>query len=302
MRLYVFNPENDMALANGSAGYVPPAPIRKFREDNWALPKIWAGENDVVWDGIESLRDYDITEVCPWGWSRAIVHELWKAGVRREVMPSDDWLSNIKTLSSRLFTAKIQQELNLNVAVCQTWEQIELFVRKHGRSVMKMLWSSSGKGLMMTDGNNARAWMENAVARDGAVVCEYWMGKELDFALEFFINKDGTAVYEGLSIFNTAATGRFLGQDCRSESERKQLLLTKVEEKNLNTLVDWWRNRLMSPDIRAFGYYGPMGIDMLVDGRGRINPCVEINWRMTMGHVSIWCNKTQKNIDILNFF
>lgn len=66
MRLYVFNPENDMALANGSAGYVPPAPIRKFREDNWALPKIWAGENDVVWDGIESLRDYDITEVCPW--------------------------------------------------------------------------------------------------------------------------------------------------------------------------------------------------------------------------------------------
>jgi hypothetical protein len=291
-----------MALANGSAGYVPPAPIRKFREDNWTLPKIWAGENDVVWDGKESLCDYDITEVYPWGWSRAIVHELLKAGVRREAMPSDEWICNIKNLSSREFAARIQQELKLNVAVCQTWEQVELFVRKHGRSVMKTLWSSSGKGLMMTDANNARAWMENAVARDGAVVCELWMDKELDFALEFYIYKDGTPVYEGLSIFNTAATGRFLGQDCRSESKRKQLLLTKVEEEELNTLIEWWRSRLMSSDIRAFGYYGPMGIDMLVDSAGRINPCVEINWRMTMGHVSIWCDKTQKNADILNFF
>lgn len=302
MRLYVFNPENDMALANGSAGYVPPAPIRKFREDNWTLPKIWAGENDVVWDGKESLCDYDITEVYPWGWSRAIVHELLKAGVRREAMPSDEWICNIKNLSSREFTSRIQQELKLNVAVCQTWEQVELFVRKHGRSVMKTLWSSSGKGLMMADANNAKAWMENAVARDGAVVCELWMDKELDFALEFYIYKDGTPVYEGLSIFNTAATGRFLGQDCRSESKRKQLLLTKVEEEELNTLIEWWRSRLMSSDIKAFGYYGPMGIDMLVDSAGIINPCVEINWRMTMGHVSIWCDKTQKNADILNFF
>ncbi len=302
MRLYVFNPENDMALANGSAGYVPPAAIRKFRDDNWTLPKIWAGDNDIVWDGKENLSDYNITEVCPWGWSRAIIHELQKAGVRRAVMPSDDWIDNIKTLSSREFTSKIQRELELNVAVCQMWEQIDSFVRKHGRSVMKKLWSSSGKGLMMTDGNNVRAWMENAVARDGAVACESWMDKALDFALEFYIDKDGSVTYEGLSIFNTAATGRFLRQDCRSASERKNLLFTKVEEGDLDALVDWWQSRLTAPDIRAFRYYGPMGIDMLVDSEGRINPCVEINWRMTMGHVSIWCDKTQKNADIMNFF
>lgn len=302
MRLYVFNPENDMALANGSAGYVPPAPICKFRKDNWTLPKIWAGENDIVWDGKESLRDYDITEVCPWGWSRAIVHELQKAGVRRDVMPSDEWIDNIKILSSREFTAKIQQELKLNVAMCQTWEQVDLFVRKYGRSVMKTLWSSSGKGLMMTDANNARAWMENAVSRDGAIVCEQWMDKSLDFALEFYVDKDGTVVYEGLSVFSTAATGRYLWQDCRTEHERKQLLLAKVKEEKLDMLINWWQERLMGPDIRAFGYYGPMGIDMLVDSQGRINPCVEINWRMTMGHVSIWCDKTQKNVDIMNFF
>lgn len=302
MRLYVFNPENDMALANGSAGYVPPAPIRKFRKDNWTLPKIWAGENDIVWDGKENLRDYDITEVCPWGWSRAIVHELQKAGVRRDVMPSDEWIDNIKILSSREFATKIQQELKLDIAVCQTWGQVDLFVRKYGRSVMKTLWSSSGKGLMMTDANNARAWMENAVSRDGAIVCEQWMDKSLDFALEFYVDKDGTVVYEGLSVFSTAATGRYLWQDCRTEHERKQLLLAKVKEEKLDMLINWWRERLMGPDIRAFGYYGPMGIDMLVDSQGRINPCVEINWRMTMGHVSIWCDKTQKNVDIMNFF
>ena len=31
------------------------------------------------------------------------------------------------------------------------------------------------------------------------------------------------------------------------------------------------------------GYVGPVGIDMLADKDGRVNPCVEINLRHTMG-------------------
>ena len=36
-------------------------------------------------------------------------------------------------------------------------------------------------------------------------------------------------------------------------------------------------------EVVAPGYSGPLGIDMLATGDGRINPCVEMNLRMTMG-------------------
>lgn len=34
-------------------------------------------------------------------------------------------------------------------------------------------------------------------------------------------------------------------------------------------------------------YSGPVGIDMLATADGHINPCVEINLRMTMGMVAL---------------
>ena len=34
-------------------------------------------------------------------------------------------------------------------------------------------------------------------------------------------------------------------------------------------------------------YEGPVGVDMLVTADGRIHPCVEINFRMTMGWLAL---------------
>ncbi|MEE1289057.1 MAG: hypothetical protein UHK44_10745, partial [Bacteroidaceae bacterium] len=72
MKLHIFNPENDMALASGSPGYTPPANIRAYRRRHWELPRQWAAPEDVVWDGESSLahlfaNDADAPEICPWG-------------------------------------------------------------------------------------------------------------------------------------------------------------------------------------------------------------------------------------------
>jgi hypothetical protein len=294
MRLLVFNPENDMALASGLSGYTAPETIERYSRSQWMLPRLWAGEDDLVWDWKQDLTDKDITEVVPWGWSKALMYRLSKAGVRREVMPSDAMLDGLRTLSSRVFTSKLQRELGLDVAVCKTWEEVEIFERCVGPAVMKAPWSSSGKGLMMVSSPTARGWMQNTVAREGAVVCERWMNRVQDFALEFTVEESGAVRYEGLSVFRTSPTGRYVAHDFVTPEDQRAALMQWVSEEEVQRWRKWWQKRLEEDDIRAFSYAGPMGVDMLVDADGRINPCVELNWRMTMGHVALLRGKNEQ--------
>lgn len=294
MRLLVFNPENDMALASGLSGYTAPEAIERYSRSHWMLPRLWAGEDDLVWDWKQDLTDKDITEVVPWGWSKALVYRLSKAGVKREVMPSDAVLDGLRTLSSRVFTSKLQRELGLDVAVCKTWEEVESFERRVGPSVMKAPWSSSGKGLMMVSSPTARGWMQNTVTREGAVVCERWMERVQDFALEFSVEESGAVRYEGLSVFRTSPSGRYIAHDFVTPEEQRAALKQWVNEEEVQRWCMWWQKRLEEDDIRAFSYVGPMGVDMLVDADGRINPCVELNWRMTMGHVALLRGKNEQ--------
>ena len=294
MRLLVFNPENDMALASGLSGYTAPEAIERYSRSQWMLPRLWAGEDDLVWDWKQDLSDKNITEVVPWGWSKALVYRLSKAGVRRELMPSDERLERLRTLSSRVFTCKLQRELRLDVAVCTSWEEVESFQRCIGPSVMKAPWSSSGKGLMMVSSPTARGWMQNTVAREGAVVCERWMDRVQDFALEFTVEESGAVRYEGLSVFRTSPSGRYVAHDFVTPEEQHAALMQWASEEEVQRWRKWWQKRLEEDDIRAFSYAGPMGVDMLVDADGRINPCVELNWRMTMGHVALLRGKNEQ--------
>lgn len=294
MRLLVFNPENDMALASGLSGYTAPEAIERYSRSHWMLPRLWAGEDDLVWDWKQNLSDKNITEVVPWGWSKALVYRLSKAGVKREVMPSDAVLDGLRTLSSRVFTSKLQRELGLDVAVCTTWKEVESFQRCIGPSVMKAPWSSSGKGLMMVSSPTARGWMQNTVTREGAVVCERWMERVQDFALEFTVEESGAVRYEGLSVFRTSPSGRYVAHDFVTPEEQHAALMQWASEEEVQRWRKWWQKRLEADDIRAFSYAGPMGVDMLVGADGRINPCVELNWRMTMGHVALLRGKNEQ--------
>ena len=209
-------------------------------------------------------------------------------------MPSDERLECLRTLSSRVFTCKLQRELGLDVAVCTSWEEVESFQRCIGPSVMKAPWSSSGKGLMMVSSPTARGWMQNTVAREGAVVCERWMDRVQDFALEFTVEESGAVRYEGLSVFRTSPSGRYVAHDFVTPEEQHAALMQWASEEEVQRWRKWWQKRLEEDDIRAFSYAGPMGVDMLVDADGRINPCVELNWRMTMGHVALLRGKNEQ--------
>jgi len=136
-RLLTFNCSNDMALAEGRAGYTPPSMIRRMEAELSFLPFWWAFDGDavVVSDADEALsfhgkleeqlRNYGIClpkvrflthedisglddktvcadyEPMPWGWSRTIHHQLLSDGIRESAMPSLSWIDDVRKLSNR---------------------------------------------------------------------------------------------------------------------------------------------------------------------------------------------------------
>ena len=91
MTLHIFNPENDMALADGGSGYTAPATIRQMRDELHWLPLWWAKDDDLVWNGEDRITLSEGDEIRPWGWSAALVHQLKQAGMRSSFPRPTNW-------------------------------------------------------------------------------------------------------------------------------------------------------------------------------------------------------------------
>ena len=184
--LCVFNCDNDMALANFSPGFTPPARIREMMEELATLPRAWAelgirneelgirafpGEKK-----IEELRasqscklqqaeriipnsqflipNLTIDEIVPWGWSPAVCHRLRQQGVPESLLPTHDQLLEIRRLSSREraveLLAQMRQEGvcgDLHSQYCTDEAQVEAALCRWPQAILKAPWSGSGKGL-----------------------------------------------------------------------------------------------------------------------------------------------------------
>ena len=290
MKVYVFNPENDMALADGRPGYTPPALIRQMRSDLSWLPKWWAEEDDVVWDGTSPLHLSPGDEICPWGWSLALVHQLSQAGVDASFLPSADALERLRQLSHRRTAVEAlhQQQadglcgplLRGESLLCQSIDQL-FPVSDTSERLFKSPWSSSGRGLMPSGQPAARAWCRRILRQQGSVVAESRLDKLADFGMLFRLDGAGGVEYRGLSLFHTNESGAYTGSWLASEGEKLSWLMQYVPPQVLADVRHWWEQHLT-----RYAYRGPLGVDMMLTADGGICPCVEVNWRMTMGHVA----------------
>lgn len=290
MKVYVFNPENDMALADGGAGYTPPAIIRQMREELHWLPLWWADDEDKVWNGEEPLKLQDGDEIRPWGWSPALVHQLRQAGVEDRFLPSAKQLEELRHLSHRQTAVEalkncresglLGEKLAGWSTLCHTEQEVEEAVNQWPETLLKAPWSSSGRGLMRSSQPHRQEWTRNILAHQGSVVVERWLNKLADFALEFECDGQGGVQYQGLSLFYTNPQGAYLGNWVAPEIQKFQWIAQYVDPKQLMEVRRWWEEHLAH-----YPYRGPVGVDMMLCQEG-LCPCVEINWRMTMGRVA----------------
>lgn len=286
MKVHIFNPENDLALADGKPGYTAPASARQMRHDLYWLPKWWADEGDEVWDGQERLCLQPGDEIRPWGWSPALIHELHEAGVADEFLPGTEEMEHLRQLSHRKTAVEALRRLTEDgVAqgfrcgesrLCTSVEE----ALAGPRSLLKAPWSSSGKGLMMSDAQGAEGWCRRILRQQGSIVAERPLSKLTDFALLFQMDGQGGVEYRGLSLFHTNEQGAYTGNWLAHEGEKLQWLMQYTPPQPLVEIRRWWEQYLT-----RFDYKGPLGVDMMLAQEG-ICPCIEINWRMTMGHVA----------------
>lgn len=324
--IHIFNPETDYALAAGRNSYNPPAKILKLRRDKAFLPALYAADGDWIMTFDDSCpetdsgkelahlamrRDLFITTLgkladdmkClngrnfgfrPWGWNHSLLSQLERAGVDRSCLPGDDYIDSLRELSHRRTCITFQNhmqgslpEIDIPVAhEISCSRQAEDFVKTHGEAFFKLPWSSSGRGVLHVKGEldgKTMQWIEGGIRRQGSVMAEKAFHRQLDFATEWEC-KGGKAIYKGLSVFVTTPDGRY---SSNIEASQREL------EKIVGSACPDWSERILSAqkaailEILAPVYEGPAGIDMLADSGGRINPCVEINLRHTMGMVAL---------------
>ena len=312
MKLHVFNPEHDLALAFGGRFFTAPHAGRQLRSDLSFLPSIWAEDGDAVLvDDVDNAlyqlrlsrsnaadvmfvtRDelakiaQEGLQILPWGWDAALKHQFEKAGIAEELLPSEEQLSKIRFLSSRKWAAA---RLGNTGVYCRSLEAVRQLMADGKCHVLKAPWSSSGRGVRYAEEMTSplAAWTQRVIDTQQGIMVEPYYNKVRDFGMEFEALPDGKVIYVGLSIFNTV-NGAYQGNVLASEKDKEEMLCKHVGVEVLRAACEKIIKG-MSGVLRNI-YVGPFGVDMMIyvndDGQYAILPCVEMNLRRTMGHVAI---------------
>ena len=307
-KLYLFNPENDMALASGSPYYMAPASAKKMADDLAMLPAWYAdaGSEILVGDsrqvdwlregcrlslpvnGVLSVSD-GYEEIIPWGWSPALKHRLGMDTVREVDV------DHLRSLSSRMTAVGLLPKLRIEGTIGESFwltslENVSAFSLKHDRVLLKAPWSGSGKGIQPLCGlpdDNLQGWIRRIIATQGGVVGEPFYEKVKDFAMEFKAEGHEVA-FAGYSLFETDARGIYKENFLASDATIEEMLSEYVSRDVLHAV----RKSLLQELSLLLGgsYQGYLGVDMMIvrseEGKYLVHPCVEVNLRMNMGVVS----------------
>lgn len=262
MKVHVFNPSHDEALAVNRAQYCPSAAARRTGAMFWDMAKCWAAPTDVilrlpsdgstrkalfcrVGDGQEwKAADFDwsaVSTVEPWGWDKHIAGLLRRLGAPDLLLPTDSELDAIRLLSSRQTAVRVLDALGQAPFMsrwCTTADDVLAALTAYGgAAVLKQPWSCSGRGVWRC---SADEWAAGAAPQrracktlreQGAVEVEPVYECMGDFAMEFWADgrratsADACRVhYEGLSLFATHDGGAYAGNTVAPQTELRQRL------------------------------------------------------------------------------
>lgn len=149
MKLFFFNPEHDLALANNHSNFVAPLSARKMASDLEMLPLWRAGKGDAVlahravacrawledmaefWpaclrehleqvrllDTDEAVHESGIDQLVPWGWNRMTVSRMRQQGFADCLLPDCEHLEKWRMFSGRKTAVDVLSEVRGRFAV-----------------------------------------------------------------------------------------------------------------------------------------------------------------------------------------
>lgn len=322
MKLHIFNPEHDIALAANDIHFTAPHAGRKLRSDLEFLPALWADDGDcvlvedvnraqkcvryypkyaskVLFATPDVVRNLQFSSIEPWGWDKSVYGELLHLGLGENEIISEDQLKRIREISNRRWASTVLlPELQMSGTTgkafyAETTADVKKLLGCLGNVVLKSPWSSSGRGVKYAEekdwNEKLEGWVNNVLKRQRGIDVEPKYNKVKDFGMEFFSRAEGV-YYAGLSVFRTDH-GFYTGNVLASETAKKEMLSKYISLDLLHEIKEKMC-ALLSPVLRNV-YYGPLGVDMMIVADGEsghellLHPCVELNLRRTMGHVAL---------------
>ena len=325
-KVYIFNPQNDLALATGGINYVAPPFAVRMAADLAVLPAFIAepgsllitdSDLDAEWlehlnttFGLDvhavkrsNLRHLTHCQVMPWGWCLDMRRRLLKWGASSDSVPSKDSIYHLRGLSHRRVSILIHKRLEdlMERRLCPmpvelaTPDEVMDFVHHYRNCYIKTPWSSSGRGIYHTiDGATPELeqWCRGSLRRQGSLLCEQALDKVMDFAVEFYC-ADGKAIERGFSIFSTDSHSQYTCGDVAPREVLKSRITALYPQ--LDEVVEALTQAI--DELVAPHYTGWMGVDMLLYNAESprrnvsplslgLDPCVELNLRPTMGAIT----------------
>ncbi len=312
--VYIFNPDNDLALAQGGDHYVAPPFARKLAQDLCVLPMWYAPPGSCILVAHEKFKPWvmthgqDVAPVTkkelvaltdvsfrPWGWSTTLRKRLTRLGVAAEMLPTIAETEKIRELAHRNISIVIHEKLRTLTnstfspipLELKSIDEIMKFASDNPGCFLKSPWSGSGQGVYRVIDHNDRYvqnWCRGVLKKQGSVLCEKGLNKIQDFAIEFDCTRGRAELY-GFSIFINDFHSQYLRGHVSNKDNMHRLLLGQCPQldfivEQLATIL----NEIITPYYKGF-----LGIDMLLyeeEGHIRLNPCVELNLRTTMGVIT----------------
>src|SRR5690554_1712448 len=268
--MYLFNPANDLALANFSANYTPPAPAARMAGELALLP-VWYGRGaPVIAEGEENrsflhgicnilpvssllisyadIRLHHPEVIIPWGWNPALRKRLVSCGVQEERLPSPAALQMLRDYSGRLHAVNMLRELQVEEpAYCgeshyfNSPEELLAYLSSFpGDKLLKMPLSGSGKGLIRILGDitdKQTDWCRRVIREQGGVVAEPVLNRVKDFAMEFYLDHREIR-FAGYSLFRTANSGAYMGNELLTDTRVEKILSRYTSPELLRRLKD----------------------------------------------------------------
>ena len=313
-----FNPEHDLALANGDRHFIAPKNIREMACDLAPLMDVLDCDHPLVW-----------------GWDHAVKEQLLRQGVAADRLPTDAALTALREYSGRASAHRLLKAFRSthpegpytgeSILIHDTPE-IPPYATRHGHILLKNPYSSSGKGLRhlclnVNDDDNSHptgnsqsriqnsesslsspssskvtSWANALIRRHGYLTAEPYYDKVQDFAMEFCI-RDGQCRFIGYSLFVTNSHGRYEANHLMTDEKIEAHLSQYVPQASLHEVRDWvisHYSHIIPSEWDTTLHPLHFGIDMMVvnfqfpmfNSQFKIHPCVEINLRLNMGIVA----------------
>ncbi len=302
MKLYVFNPEHDMALAANFSNFTASRAGCRLRAALDFLPALWANAGDMILVGdvtaarkafyrltgdhseasfidLRQLSQYDFSaekEFCivPWGWDLPIVKQLVSAnGQLSAHVPSVESLAEIRRLSSRQFTVEhLLPHLvgNSRCLVGESWycndtKTVMRLVAERGRVVVKSPWSSSGRGVRLVESGNITDSQSGWI--NNVISAQGGITVEPFYQKVCDFGAEFTAMPNGEIAYSGLSlfhtvNGAYEGNVVASEKYKRDFISRYISGELPESAIGNI-SRFMQPLL--YGHYtGPFGVDMMI--------------------------------------